>query len=144
MPNDLVYWTFSYLGLHVAPTLMIYFGLFPTYFSLNSSSNYNSGVFYFGVLFALSALAIETIADLQLYPWRFKKTQDYIDYGLWSYSRHPNYFGECMFWWGIFIMALAFGVENWFTIIGAAIMQGLFLFYSIPVMEKHTLAKRPK
>lgn len=49
-----------------------------------------------------------------------------------------------MFWWGIYIMVLAFGIQYWFTIIGALIMQLLFLCYSIPVMENHILKKRPK
>jgi len=49
-----------------------------------------------------------------------------------------------MFWWGLYIMVLAFGIEYWYTIIGALIMQLLFLCYSIPVMEKHVLKKRPK
>ncbi|CAD8060881.1 unnamed protein product [Paramecium primaurelia] len=143
--NEFIYWIFSYFGLHIGPTLMVYFGLYPTYYALfDSDQEYNEYVFYFGVLFAFSALTIETIADLQLFPWRSKKTQEFIDEGLWKYSRHPNYFGECMFWWGLFIMTLSFGYQYWFTIIGAVIMQSLFLFYSIPEMEKHILRKRPK
>jgi steroid 5-alpha reductase family enzyme len=65
MPNDFVYWTFSYFGLHVGPTLMVYFGLFPTYYSLfDSDQDYNNLVFYFGVVFGLGAIAFEAIADL--------------------------------------------------------------------------------
>lgn len=44
---------------------MIYFGLFPTYFSLfDHDQDYNTFLFYFGVIFAMGALTIETIADL--------------------------------------------------------------------------------
>ena len=82
-------------------------------------------------------------ADLQLYPWRYKKTSEIIDFGLWRYSRHPNYFGECVYWWGAFINALAYGTDLWFTIIGPVIIQAVFVTYSIPVMEKHLIAKRP-
>jgi len=65
MPNNFVYWAFSYFGLHWAPTLMIYFGLFPTYFSLfDNNESFNEYTFNFGVIFSLGALLIETIADL--------------------------------------------------------------------------------
>lgn len=37
MPNEFVYWLFSYVGLHIGPTLMVYFGLFPTYYAIFDS-----------------------------------------------------------------------------------------------------------
>jgi steroid 5-alpha reductase family enzyme len=65
--------------------------------------------------------------------------------GLWSWSRHPNYFGEFSFW---FAMAL-FGVaaapaDAWWLFVGAAIMLALFLFASIPMMEERSVARRPE
>ncbi|KAM3135009.1 hypothetical protein pb186bvf_012833 [Paramecium bursaria] len=142
--SDILYWIFSFVGLHEAVTLIIIVGLTPTYFSIFQSTGIqNIALFYFGVIFALSAITFEAIADWQLLPWRSRKTDKFIDEGLWRYSRHPNYFGECMFWWGIFIMALGLNLSNWFTIIGPLTLQGLFLFFSIPAMEKHLLAKRP-
>lgn len=56
--------------------------------------------------------------------------------GLWQYSRHPNYFGEALVWWGIFIMAaqLSYG---WLTIISPLLITGLLLKISgIPMLEK--------
>lgn len=57
-------------------------------------------------------------------------------YGIWQYTRHPNYFGELMMWWGIFLMALPLpgGI---FTIISPFIMTFLLLYVSgIPLIEK--------
>ena len=68
-----------------------------------------------------------------------------MDRGLWSWSRHPNYFGEFSFW---FAMAL-FGVaaapaDAWWLFVGAVIMLALFLFASIPMMEERSVARRPE
>jgi steroid 5-alpha reductase family enzyme len=56
--------------------------------------------------------------------------------GLWKYSRHPNYFGEIVQWWGIWIIAL--NIPNGlYTIIGPITISILILFVSgIPLLEK--------
>lgn len=53
---------------------------------------------------------METVADLQLYSFKAQEENKgkFITTGLWRYSRHPNYFGEATFGWGIFIMACSF------------------------------------
>jgi len=56
--------------------------------------------------------------------------------GLWQYTRHPNYFGEAVQWWGIFLLALSvrFG---WVTIVAPLTITILLLFISgIPLTEK--------
>ena len=62
--SDLLYWVFSFVGLHEAVTLIIILGLTPTYFSIFSpTAIQNTGLFYFGVIFALAAITFESIAD---------------------------------------------------------------------------------
>lgn len=59
-----------------------------------------------------------------------------MQYGLWKYTRHPNYFGEVAQWWGLFIFTLSapYGI---FTIIGPITITFLILFVSgIPLLEK--------
>lgn len=64
-----------------------------------------------GALLAAAGLAWESIGDWQLA--RFKRDParrgQVMDRGLWRYSRHPNYFGESCFWWGLWLLALAAG-----------------------------------
>lgn len=89
------------------------------------------GLWLFGFLF-------EAVADRQLA--RFKRDRSHkgriMQSGLWRYSRHPNYFGEVVLWWGIYLFALA-APGGWWTIIGPVTITGLILFVSgIPLLEK--------
>ena len=65
-----------------------------------------------GAVVCVAAIAFETVADLQLA--RFLRRPDsgeaVMDEGLWRYSRHPNYFGDACFWWGIWLIAMETGV----------------------------------
>ncbi len=62
-----------------------------------------------GVALFATGLFFETVGDLQLA--RFKadpaKRGRVMDRGLWRYTRHPNYFGDCLVWWGLFAIAAA-------------------------------------
>lgn len=62
--------------------------------------------------------------------------------GLWSYTRHPNYFGEATMWWGIFIIALA-TPYGWFGIITPVIITYLLYFVSGVPMTEASFAKKP-
>ncbi len=83
---------------------------------------------------------IETIADWQKFTFKNKleNKNKWIQGGLWKYSRHPNYFGEILCWWGMFIIALPYlqGVEL-LTVISPLYITILLLFVSgIPLLEK--------
>lgn len=56
--------------------------------------------------------------------------------GLWRYSRHPNYFGEAVIWWGIFLIACSIE-QGWITFYSALIVTLLLRFVSgVPILEK--------
>ena len=58
--------------------------------------------------------AIESLADLQLYLFKKKEKNkgQIMKFGLWKYSRHPNYFGESLVWWGIYLFVCSFGLAG--------------------------------
>ena len=59
-----------------------------------------------------------------------------MDQGLWQYSRHPNYFGEVLQWWGVFVITLSIPLGI-ITIIGPITITVLILFISgVPLLEK--------
>mmetsp|Transcript_32226 Transcript_32226/g.52074 ORF Transcript_32226/g.52074 Transcript_32226/m.52074 type:complete len:314 (-) Transcript_32226:1048-1989(-) len=88
-------------------------------------------------------LAVEAIADLQKTKFKDDPANKgkWCDYGLWKWSRHPNYFGEILCWWGIFIACTPV-FENgyrYFTIIGPVFITAILLFLSgIPATESQT------
>lgn len=61
----------------------------------------NSHILVVGVIISMLGLLVEWTADFQL--GHFKKSKKLVKDGLWRYTRHPNYFGEILFWWGIWI-----------------------------------------
>jgi steroid 5-alpha reductase family enzyme len=88
----------------------------------------------------LTGLVIETLADLQKYFFKNNPQNQglWISHGLWKYSRHPNYFGEILCWWGIFIYSLPYQSDlSWLTVTGPVFITFLLLFVSgLPPLEK--------
>ena len=99
-----------------------------------------------GVFIWAIGLAFESIGDIQLA--RFKARPDsagrVMRTGLWKFTRHPNYFGDSLVWWGIAIVA-AESNKGRPGIIGAFVMTYLLLKFSgVPFLEKTITKRRPE
>jgi steroid 5-alpha reductase family enzyme len=94
---------------------------------------------YVGIGIWACGFFMETIADMQLRRFiRFEKKskEDVMTRGLWRYSRHPNYFGESLVWWGIFVILLSIP-HGWAAVFSPAIITFLLLKVSgVPLLEK--------
>lgn len=93
----------------------------------------------FGFIVWLTGFTFEAVGDYQLYDFiqnRKSEKNSIMDEGLWNYTRHPNYFGEALLWWGPFFMAL--NVENGFFTIISPILIGILLLKvsGVPMLEK--------
>jgi steroid 5-alpha reductase family enzyme len=98
---------------------------------------------WLGALLWAIGFAFEAIGDAQLA--RFKadpgnKGKLYTR-GLWKYTRHPNYFGEAVLWWGFYVIALAAG--RWWTVFSPALMTFLLLRVSGVAMLERTMEHKP-
>jgi steroid 5-alpha reductase family enzyme len=82
----------------------------------------NNTYFIIGCFTMLLGTIIESLSDIQLYNFKQDKRNEgkIMNKGLWKYSRHPNYFGETMHWWGVYICNLALGIRT--TIFAPLIM----------------------
>lgn len=79
---------------------------------------------------------IETVADAQVRRWKRRGGSGLYTDGLWRYSRHPNYFGEALLWWGIWLIALG-APGGWMTIYGPLSITFLLRFVSgVPLTER--------
>jgi steroid 5-alpha reductase family enzyme len=98
-----------------------------------------------GVAVFVFGLVYETAADAQLA--RFKADPAargaVMDRGLWRYCRHPNYFGECLLWWGFFLLALGAEAPAW-LVVSPLLMTVLLLKVSgVPLLEEDLSQRRP-
>ena len=136
----------DFFGIHFFPTFMVFVGCLPLYPAL---VDHQGDVTVFDLIaFAvcLVAVGIELIADeqLRLFKKRIEDPQEFMKSGIWHYSRHPNYFGEWLFWLGIYLFGLIANPSYWWTGIGMILMLAMFLFASIPLMDKRMKEKRPE
>ncbi len=72
---------------------------------------------------------LETVSDFQLHSFLKKKKSTLLTSGCWAYSRHPNYFGEIVQWWAIWLLALVFPF-GWITFLGPLLLTFLIIFVS--------------
>ena len=96
-----------------------------------------------GVCLVLLGVGFESLGDLQLarFKARAENKGKVMDQGLWRYTRHPNYFGDFVTWWGLFAFALGSG--GWWTVVGPLVISTLLMRVSgVPLLEKG-MAGRP-
>ena len=139
------YWPSSFLGIHFFPTVMVFLGCLSLYPVLISGDRPFGILDVFALVITAGAILIEAVSDHQLRSFvkSKPKKEEILSSGIWAYSRNPNYFGEIMFWWGLFIFSIAAGGFYWWTMIGPVVMTFLFIFISIPLKEKRMLGRRP-
>ncbi|MFT6628655.1 MAG: steroid 5-alpha reductase family enzyme [Flavobacteriales bacterium] len=139
------YWLVSLTGIHFFPTLLVFLGclsLFPAMVTGSAPVGWLDAA-----AFAVTAGAIlcELVADRQLHAFRQSKPprEAIMQSGLWSWSRHPNYFGEMMFWWGLCLFGLAASPGSGWLLVGPVAMTLLFFVVSVPMIEKRMVKRRP-
>ena len=151
--HPLVFHTINLFGLNMMPTIVVFAAMLPGLklferpFDMNAMFVNDGHLFTtihlcLAFLVCLAAPTIQLIADKQSHDFRAAHPGKVCNVGLWKHGRHPNYFGEILFWWGIWMMYSVFNGIDWY-ICGAIAMTALFLGISIPLMEKRQLANKP-
>ena len=145
------YWLNSLLGMHLFPTFLVYSAFLPAAFVLDVAGVMQPS---FGLLDVLgiagmaSAVVIELVSDNQLA--RYRSTEGYrqggtLRKGLWKYSRHPNYFGEVLFWLSLVPIAAAAGqlAARPVLVVSGPVLMAVFFRFSCWLMDKRSMDNRP-
>ncbi len=137
--NPKLYPITNLFGIHMIPTVVVFLQLINAFQILNNTSV--NTIFLIGLALSLIAPVIQFISDKQMYDFRAsnKNKSKVINTGLWRYTRHPNYFGELLFWVGIYVMYFSFVKVIDVHILYPISMILLFVFISIPMMENRLL-----
>lgn len=132
-------------GIQLMPTLLVFLQLIGPIRFMQGISEVNF-LLLIGTMMILLSAVFQYIADEQMKQFKDqnKVKKACIDQGLWSVSRHPNYFGEIMVWWGVFLIYFSQTMRFDILILAPIAMTGLFVFISIPMMEKKMLRTRPE
>jgi steroid 5-alpha reductase family enzyme len=137
-------WAISFLGIHFFPTVMVLLGCLALIPALAHGGDSFGLLDAVALVITAGAILIELVADEQLRSFgRTKQPGDIIANGLWAYSRHPNYFGEITFWWGLFLFGFSANSNYWWTIIGPLAMTAMFQWASIPMLDRRSVERRP-
>ena len=104
-----------------------------------------TGFDFLGLSVWLLGFLFESVSDYQLARFRADSRNKgrVMKQGLWAYSRHPNYFGESLVWWGIFLITIS-TPNSWWSVISPIVITVVLLkMTGIPLMEKSIADKRP-
>jgi steroid 5-alpha reductase family enzyme len=139
------WWWWSLVQVFLLQAILIWFIAAPLIAGLLSSRAPMGWLDYLGTGLASVGLVIETIADSQLTRFRADPANKgrVMDRGLWGWSRHPNYFGETLMWWGLFLLGFA-AAHRWWLILSPLTVTVLLLQVSgITLMEDKIEDRRP-
>ena len=129
------------LGIHMFPTLVVYACILPAAYVLREGGEGNP-VSVLGLLLSLLAITLQLVSDSEMQAFRRRREGGFIRTGLWRYSRHPNYLGEILMWWGVAITSLSvLPREMSALVLGAIVNTVMFLVVSIPMADRRQARK---
>ncbi len=129
----------NFLGIHMVPTLVVYGCVIPSIYAIINEVSFSVYCIPF-LLLSVCAVIMQGTADIQMHKFRNHRDSTFIHTGLWKHSRHPNYLGEILMWWGV-ALAVFVATKNVYLLIGAFANNLLFLFVSIPLADNRQAKK---
>lgn len=124
----------NFVGIHMVPTLIVYSCTLPAVYAFLNPASLSIGSVVF-IYMSVFAAILQGVADIQMHRFARNKTGIFIRQGLWKYSRHPNYLGEILMWWGVGLSVVCAFPHAWYLLAGAFANTLLFLIVSIPMAD---------
>lgn len=132
--TDAFYPIINFVGIHMVPTLVVYGCTVPAVYAvLNGLTLTVGGTIFLTV--SLLAVIMQGISDIEMHKYRLNRNTPFIRIGLWKYSRHPNYLGEILMWWGVALAVISSAPDAWYLAAGAIANTVLFFAVSIPMAD---------
>ncbi|MEE1819902.1 DUF1295 domain-containing protein [Streptomyces sp. SP18ES09] len=100
---------------------------------------------YAGIALWAAGVTFEATGDYQLARFKADPANKgrIMDRGLWSWTRHPNYFGDFLVWWGLYLLACASWQTAALTVVSPLVMSGLLIFGSGKRLLENHMSQRP-
>ena len=138
------YWLVSLGGIHLFPMIMVFLGTSSIWVAVVRDIRPLNILDLLAILVTGFGILLEAISDRQMRKFleTNRESGKTMDQGLWSVSRHPNYLGEILFWWGLYFFAVAANPSIRWVIAGPLAITLMFIFASIPMIEKRMLKRR--
>ena len=134
----------SLAGVHLGPAFIVFLGSAALVPALVWGNRPVGVLDWIALAVGIGAVTLEFVADEQMRRFaRIKTPGQIMTSGLWRFSRHPNYFGEVLFWWSLFIFAMAAAPGWWWTVVGPVAILAMFLGASIPMLDGRSRERRP-
>ena len=124
----------NFVGIHMVPTLVVYGCILPAVYALREGLTATIPAILC-LCVSFGAAVMQGIADIQMHKYRKNRDGAFIRRGLWKYSRHPNYLGEILMWWGVGLSVALAAQNAWYLLVGAVANTLLFLTVSIPMAD---------
>jgi len=131
------WWWFSYFRIFLLQAVLAWIVSIPVYFAIVSIvPDTLTLIDYLGILVFAAGFAFEALSDEQLRRFRGqpRNVKLVLETGAWQYTRHPNYFGEALLWWGLGLIGAATG--GVVGLIGPALLTYFLMNVSGPLLER--------
>lgn len=139
------WWWWSLVQVFLLQAILIWFIAAPLVAAVMSGRGTIGAMDYLGIGIAALALVTEALADFQLARFRADPANKgkVMDRGLWGWSRHPNYFGEAMLWWGFFLIGYSASHAWWLALSPLVVTFLLLKVSGVSLMEDRIEDRRP-
>ena len=132
--TGIFYPVINFVGIHMVPTLVVYGCILPAVYAVRQGLEANVASVLFLCL-SLGAAVMQGVADIEMHQYRKHREGAFIRVGLWKYSRHPNYLGEILMWWGVALSVICAAPNVYYLAAGALANTVLFFAVSIPMAD---------
>ena len=146
--NGKSFWWLSLFKVFLLQAILMWIIASPQHAAFSITKNLeqptNISMFLIGLGLFVAGFTFETLADYQLMKFKADSKNDgkTMNQGLWAWSRHPNYFGEMVLWWGFGLCGFAIS-GAWWAFVGPGLLTFLLLRVSgVTLLEQHLLPEK--